>query len=221
MERELPKRPDLPANFMELVDDITKLCFVPSKNETVDVVFVFGNWSQKSQKPLHIEQLYRNNISKYFVLTGGKPTHDYSHLGSTAVADDVYAGLAEDIIENSIIHIQNRSINSVEDIELSMPFMANINKSTIGCVACNWAMGRQMMYLKKFFPTSDIYPLPYDTRLEDGSFLTASNWHHNTDGQKRLWGEIIRMKLYGERGDMAYPDDLRHKVDTVFSKIKP
>lgn len=221
MHKRIPKRPELPGNFEELIDDITPICFLPAQEEKVDVIFAFGTSHQYQAQAEHLSQLFATGISKNYIITGGSPHYEIIHSYGITEADRIYGLLPQDMRSECLINLETSSTNSVMNIKNSLGYLQPFANGRVGCVARNWAIGRQILHLKNFIANAEILSMPYVETFEDGSSLTNKNWHETQDGRSRLWGEILRLDYYSTLGDMAYPPDVKAQVNKVVQKAKP
>jgi uncharacterized SAM-binding protein YcdF (DUF218 family) len=213
MIREVPKAPYVPVHFSDLYADLTQACFGTGVIQPVGVVFAFGSWKRNNGIAEHLFKLYKAGVSRDFIITGGIPTADMGYV-SPPVADTIYAALPNEMKEACTIHIQNKSVNSLEDVVFAKPYLDLYFGQTIGCVARNWAFLRQRLTLEKFISGEHIKAMPYAEHIEGDTYLTAENWFNYEEYRQKIWGELLRIKLYGERGDIHYPDHIRQKIET-------
>jgi len=216
----IDKRPDLPENFSDFIAEFTEICFLPSQLQKVDVVFAFGTLAEYKLMADHLVNLYTSGICDKFILTGRAPEHIVHVNEGETEAELSYYSLPEKMRREANIILETKSTNSTQNIENSLPYLEPYKNGKIGCVARSWA-GRQMYHFKRFMPETESLFMPFDGMRADGMPFTAKDWYQNEDACKRVWGEIQRVKKYGEAGFMVYRDDLRQKIDNLFSKIKP
>lgn len=211
----VPRHPALPDHFNDLIKTITDIAFMKPSTEPVDIVFAFGSWNQYKALSKALTRIYETGLSRDFILTGGFPNNPEPGTPLISVTDRVLGVLPQTMQDSCTIHCQNKSTNSLEDAVFAQPYLEPYQTQTIGCVARNWAFRRQYLTLQKCVPHARILPLPYDEELTDGSVITSENWHLNTEFRSMVWGEILRIKFYGERGDIAYPPDICAKIEEM------
>jgi hypothetical protein len=59
--------------------------------------------------------------------------------------------------------------------------------------------------LKKFLPKIQIYQKTFNTKyITAKKDIDKNNWYTFKFGRERVWGEFLRIKKYGSRGDIEY-----------------
>lgn len=82
------------------------------------------------------------------------------------------------------------------------------------------AAGRGLLTLRHHLPKTQIFQAAYPTSYKgvEGN-LEVTNWTQTPTGIMRVWGELKRIKLYGERGDIYYGDEIRAQMEILEKEI--
>ncbi|NDE68352.1 hypothetical protein EB052_01960, partial [bacterium] len=82
--------------------------------------------------------------------------------------------------------------------------------------------GRVMLTLGKYVASGTVivagyeYSFPVDeTSISKLFMLSKSTWMRDRRCRERMWGEFLRIRKYGERGDIDYPDVVRGAVAEI------
>lgn len=84
----------------------------------------------------------------------------------------------------------------------------------VGFLGKTQSAGREFLILKKYLPNSEILQYTWIAQHYEQP-ITADSWHTFEQGRQRVWGEFLRIKKYGERGDIAYPEEVKEVVERI------
>ena len=93
-------------------------------------------------------------------------------------------------------------------------------ENKIGFIFPSYASQRGYLTLRRFLPRAQIIQFSYDAVYpESGRPISPEKWHTFDFGRRRVWGEFLRIRQYGQRGDIAYGEvkDLVEKIELSFS----
>ncbi|MBN8828384.1 MAG: hypothetical protein J0H68_06725 [Sphingobacteriia bacterium] len=83
-------------------------------------------------------------------------------------------------------------------------------------------MGRHYLTFKKYFPKTTLFYETYEpSYLNDNSTYTIKkeNWFLFPFSIQRIWGEFLRIKMYGNKGDIEF-EEVRNLVQEIERQIK-
>ncbi|MET3558462.1 uncharacterized SAM-binding protein YcdF (DUF218 family) [Streptococcus rupicaprae] len=207
MKPIISKTPAVPKMSQKDIEYLTDLIFGPGCEPALcDALFIFsgthhGHW----QKAI---EAYKKGYCQTIIVTGGKSLTGKPHpdwKGNTE-ADVIVSHLLKAGVPQNCIVSENRSTNSLENV-IHAKEIFNFNSIQSLMVICkSHATGRQLRTLDRHLP-KDIKFIPYsfDTTYQDVK-ITRHNWMLSEVGKSRVWGEYLRIKLYGERGDITSPE---------------
>lgn len=204
MHRELSKRPECPPLTAAEIADLTALCFeemvVP-----VDCLIVLGTSSDHAS---FAEQLiaYLESSDSEVILTGGSPCYGRepteSDLRNSEAATLLRKLERRKRFSSSVKLIEFASNNTLENVVNVKEAVAARGYTSVGLMAQSHACRRASMTAKRHLGSVDIGAvLPVNT-LQNGKVLDADNWHHHPNHREIVWGEVLRMNLYGARCDL-------------------
>lgn len=212
--------PDAPSH---LSDDLrillTELCFMKTeKLESVDLIFVCGNPSFQELAE-HISNLLHNKVSHKVMLTGGVTSHESMLKKPKSEARLIYEALLKiGMPENVDFFLEEDSLNTLENVLNALTILNFKNYNRLCFVFPAHGAKRAYLTLRKFLPDTKIFSAAYhDTYPNEGEPIKAESWHNSTFAIKRVWGEYLRIKEYGSRGDIAYDEvkDLVLQIEKV------
>ena len=117
------------------------------------------------------------------------------------------------------ICVDDASRHTVENITEAQKIFDFDNVQSISVVGMHYALQRQIQTLKSYFSDNKIYfPLPYVQTVNDHP-VSATQWHEQHDTRQLVWGEIMRLHLYEERGFIRLDPDVRKRMLDIFGKI--
>jgi uncharacterized SAM-binding protein YcdF (DUF218 family) len=196
---EIPREMPIPALSDEEVGLITRMTFFPSDPRPSDLFFLFGT-HQCDWKG--VADLYRSGFFPKIMLPG--------RVGPTLFSEDkpishhmrdhlLAAGLPVEVMM-----LEDRSMNTWEDVSLSLPILEGhgIHPSSIVFGAKAHHSGRCHLTLKKFFPDVPISAFTWPARY--GQTLVERDFWMETDvARSRVYGEYRRILAYSAKGDIA------------------
>jgi hypothetical protein len=115
---------------------------------------------------------------------------------------------------------ESKSRNTLENVTEALKVHDFSKYKKIMFIFKTHAAGRGYLTLKKFVSPSTVLiqktwaPIYPNTDKE----ITRDSWNSFDFGRSRVWGEFLRIKKYGERGDIFYDDktkDLVYKISEL------
>lgn len=225
MNMEIERNPTPPRLTKRTKELLTELCF--RKDDTlkkVDAVFVFASIAGIDTLVRLVEKTLSKNISNKVFFTGGvTPKALAEDLGiepASTEADTLLNALDLDKYRDLKVFVEKRSTNTLENVTETLKTPEFKNCESLLFLFKSHAAGRGYLTLRKFFRTAEILQQTFNTKYEKAEKeITRDNWHTFDFGRRRVWGEFLRIKKYGGRGDIEY-DEVRELVVKIESKIK-
>lgn len=220
MHRELPIHSVPPKLNYDLIERISTLCFQETDHSPSEALFIFGTWSQYQTWVKHVKWVLDKKIAPLVFINGGIPLKSKEiETHAKPAADRIleYINL-EDYPKTQFI-VEKTARHTLEEVQKSFKLYDFSKLKTISYIAKSHAATRQMLTLKKYAPKALFRPLPYDVKYPDESnrFITKNNWAEG-ESAYRVWAQFLRIKKYGERGDIAYPVEIKKQVDYIIDK---
>lgn len=222
---KIDRNPTTPKLTRKAKALITDLCF--RKNDAlkkVDGIFVYASLIGIEELANLLKKILEENIAKKVFITGG--------VTPKVLACDlnVKAKLTEaDLILNSIdtkkfkdirFYVEKKSTNTMENVTETWKNPEFRKCKSLLFIFKSHAAGRGYLTIKKYFPAINIIQQSFDTKYAGASKkITRNNWHTFPFGMTRVWGEFLRIREYGSRGDIEY-DSIRDLVIKIEKEIQ-
>lgn len=215
-KREISRYPESPILTPKLIQLLNQICFrkddsldilhtLNTKNAKTDAIFIFGTDVSPIELWATLDPLLQSNISDKIIFTGGYVDYDDTQPHSLSVARGMFDTVKHKIPENIEVVLQEKSKNTLEDVLFSLDLLAE--PKSICFVARNFHAGRAYLTLKKYLPGCNLYQKSIAEVLPDLSLMVSrDHWHEYPKQCALVWGEYLRIKKYGERGDIAFEE---------------
>ncbi|AIE85943.1 YdcF family protein [Fimbriimonas ginsengisoli] len=193
----IPREGEVPELSPHEIEQITRLVFIGSDPRPSEVLFVFGtvqgDWETMAR-------MLRDGDCERAILTGyiGPSVYDRG----LPIADEMREKLLAHGAPEDRIAVMNRSNNTLEDVEMSLPLLQGVSNILLAAKAHH--SGRCLLTLRRFFPEIPIHCLTVDAYYGD-ILVTRNNWTTTPLGRARVWGEYQRILAYSAKGDIASP----------------
>jgi len=216
--REIERNPKVPVLSEKLVKLLTKLCFrCDSTIELVDLIFVFGSSSSLKTLGKLTKDLLDQNISRKVFISGDGSL--YKGFGRFLSRPESFYVIKEinpkdyPVVE---FYSEDKSNNTLENVTEALKILDLSNFKSILFIAKSHASQRCYLTLRRFAPNTKLLQKTFD-RLYPGTNteLSHDTWHTFEYGRSRVWGEFLRIKKYGERGDIYYNNDISELVKHI------
>ncbi len=220
MKRDISLNPAVPELNDDLIALVSAVCFQPFDDRKSDALFVFGTWSSKHVLIDTIIKSLEKEIAPLVFINGGIPAFEKTGEDHISAADRIMAAINTGDYPNIQFIVENTAENTLEEVEKSLLLYDFSSLKTVSFIAKSHAATRQMLTLKRFLPWVTFRAIPYSPEYSDVDLenLNADNWFHDQGAIKRVWGQFLRIKKYGERGDIAYPPEIKEQIDYVISQ---
>lgn len=206
--REIVRTPEVPFITPEMIQLLNILCF--RKNDVlipkVDCIFIFGSAVSYKEIGDALNALLVENISQEIIISGGIVNYQESEPQILAESEMIYNTIMHCIPIHVNVVLEKKSQNSLENVMFSLDMLEKKPKS-VCFLGKSFHAGRAYLTLKKYLPNVNLYQRSVDpvfpSILEP---FNVNNWHYYSEFSSRVWGEFLRIKKYGERGDINYED---------------
>ncbi|MBY0544876.1 MAG: YdcF family protein [Gammaproteobacteria bacterium] len=216
MKREIPKKPAVPRLNNEMINALSMLCFREDNafnQDDLDTVFVFGTAVSLDKASEIILELTQKSSVKKLVLTGGSPTYHDSFQIQKAESLLLYDLIEDKLPKHVRVFLETKSHNCQENVTNSLEYLQESGR--IALVTKNFGMSRHYLTFKKHFPDKALFPQSFAALYPESEVLiTNENWYQHESHISRVWGEFLRIKSYGTRGDIIF-DEVKHWVDKI------
>lgn len=207
---EIERNPKTPKLTRKAKGLITKLCF--RKNNTlkkVDGVFVYSSLIGIEELAKLLKKILEKNITKKVFITGGVTpkglARDLRVKTKLTEADLILKLLDTEKFKDIKFYIEKKSTNTLENVTETWKNPEFRKCKSLLFIFKSHAAGRGYLTLRKFFPAINIIQQSFNTKYSKANKkITRNNWHTFSFGRSRVWGEFLRIREYGSRGDIEY-----------------
>lgn len=216
-----PKTPKLTRKAKGL---ITELCF--RRNNTlkkVDGIFVYSSLVGINKLTKLLKEILKKNLSKKVFITGGVTpkdlVRDLKVKTKLTEADLILNYINTKRFKDVRFFVEKKSTNTLENVTETLKNPEFRKCKSLLFIFKSHAAGRGYLTLRKFFPAVNIIQQSFDTKYPKAEQrITRKNWHTFSFGRSRVWGEFLRIKEYGSRGDIEY-DSVRDLITRIEKEI--
>ena len=202
-DRPIPREVAADDLSPEEIERITQTVFVAPESQPVDLLFIFGTSTIDNGI---LESVARDYQKGRFprVLVTGLSGRLYSETGKP-VAHIMRDELMARGVPSEVIHVQDRSTNTLEDVAFSLNVLEkhDISPESIAFLCKAHHSGRCLRTLRKFFPSQTLLSITY-TAEYDGVKVSKEDWYQREVSRGRVYGEYLRIIEYTRRGDIAH-----------------
>jgi hypothetical protein len=223
MNRQISKIPDTITCFNErLVFLLTELCFgVATPYAYVNLVFAYGTPFFFDQVALKIAYLLDNKLTNNVMIAGGVVVPPLEPFKAQPSEASMIYGKLKNMGNDVNIYLEENSQNTLENVINSLKILDFSNVDKIGFIYPSHAARRGYLTLRKFLPNAQIFQYTYDAHYPGDEYpISKDNWHIFDLGKKRVWGEFLRIKEYGQRGDIAYHEEIDNLIKQIDLNLK-
>lgn len=204
-KRSIPKLADAPPLTPDLISLLTQLCFIPNTLEKSDLIFVFGVSAGLPDLTAFLKGIIVQEISQKILITGGRPNFIDNPQLPKPEAEIIYDLISSIVPTHMQVVLETKAISTLENVALSKEKFGEMTFNTMTYVGRSLASRRCYLTLSKYFPETKFYSLSYDMEgTIEKKLITKDTWHLFEEGRSRVWGEYLRIKQYGELGDIDY-----------------
>lgn len=211
--RLVEKNPDYPHLSETAIKLLTQLCFKPDELQPADLIVNLSTATHLDLPAAIVESIVNQNLCHTLLSTGGIP--DYQDSFPTTFSESLLFlnALKPELKHQLTIYSEEKSRNFKENVIYGLQAIDFSKLKTVIYITKSHASGRAYLTLKKSCPNTQFlaqtYAPPYN-----GFRITRENWHRDERGKARVWGEYLRIKIYGSRGDIEY-DEVSSLIDQI------
>jgi hypothetical protein len=222
---EIERNPEPPKFNKKAIKLITKLCFRKNNNlKKVDGIFVYSSIAGIDRLVKLLNEILSEDISNKIFITGGiTPKHIKEDLGikpELTEADTLLGALDLGKYKDLEVFVERKSTNTLENVMESLKNPEFKECKSLLFIFKSHAAGRGYLTLRKFFPSVEIIQQSFNTKYDKAEKeITKDNWYTFDFGRRRVWGEYLRIKTYGTRGDIEY-EEVRDLVEEIEKEVK-
>ena len=223
---EIERNPEPPKLNKKAIQLITDLCFRKDDDlKKVDGIFVYSSIVGIDSLVKLLNDILSKQISNKIFITGGiTPQYIREDLGikpELTEADTLLGALNLDIYKDLNVFVERKSTNTLENVTETLKNSEFRECNSLLFVFKSHAAGRGYLTLRKFFPSIEILQRSFNTKYDMAEKeITRYDWHTFDFGRRRLWGEYLRIKEYGNREDIEYEEvkDLVEEIEKEINK---
>lgn len=215
--REVARTPTVPPMSLKIIQHLNILCFrtddiiIPK----VDCIFIFGSAVSYKEIGETLNSLLIQNLSQEILITGGIVNYQESDVNILSEAEMIYSAIKHHIPNFINVMLEKKSQHTLENVILSLD-MLDKKPNSICFIGKSFHSGRAYLTLKKYLPNVALYQRSVNPLFPSASMpLDINNWPHEPAFCARVWGEFLRIKKYGERGDIHYDSQTRNLVEQI------
>lgn len=180
------------------IEAITKLLFIETPLEPVDLIFVFGNdWLETMSA---VKSVHDQGISNRILISGHSASKDRSESEAHRFKE---RGLELGMPDSTFI-MEHNATNTKENFEFSLPLieeavgLTNIKRILFVCKTFHTR--RVLMTARNFLP-EDVTCLFLP--MIDERNIRSDNWWKDQTARERVMAEIRRIGEYTLKGDLS------------------
>lgn len=215
IKRDIPKVAQAPKLNDKAKKLLTELCFMEHQEGWADLIFVFGSRYGIDENAEIVHDLLERGLAKEVVLTGGSPEFDDLEQMSISEAELLLKKIRTEDFPHVTFYYEDKSHHTLANVTEAMQVVNFDYFDRIIYVAKSFASRRSHLSLEKHVPKKKLMSVTYDALYPDDTRrITRKNWHEFETGKGRVWGEFLRLKKYGEQGDIDIS-----KIDRLLKDI--
>jgi hypothetical protein len=216
MHREIPKFVDCPTLTPELTRLLSTLVYLPNhKPEKSDAILIFGNRNYE-ETASQLQQLIDLKISRNIIISGGNPKfEDFKQSAIQTESQHIFSHLKKPLNQKIHILLEEEASNTAENVTRSLSLLPKDLTSLT--YICLWYISqRAYLSLLKYLPQHVKYFQYALPRKENAEIVIGPDtWTASDMGRNRTYAEYLRLKLYCQRGDIEYPDNVKKLVTEI------
>ncbi len=220
-QRQIPRNPPSPKLNEEIIRLLTQLCFRQDNiiTEPVDLIFLFSTHTIVEKTANSISRLLDKDISKKVFITGGFPNYSDVKRNTTPESELILSNINRSKFPDVIFYKEEKSRNTLENVTEALKVLNFSNYKRVLFIFKSHAAGRGYLTLRKYLPNSLLIQQTNSAEYRDLKVpISRSNWFTSKFAQERVFGEFLRIKEYGKRGDIEF-DEVRDLVNRIDKSI--
>ncbi|MEJ5053417.1 YdcF family protein [Sphingobacterium sp. MYb382] len=213
--REINKIPIPPVMSADMIAALTKLCFFSAALRSADVLFVFGSHIRHREIAHIITDILHEHLIPTVILTGGIADYKATQYVPQAESSLLFELLPKNEFSHTTFILEAASKNTLENVQNAMMLFDFDDVKKVLFISHAYAARRAALTLKRYLPDVSFGNYPVVIPSIDSDFsLSKQEWYKTEYGRSIVWGEYLRIKTYGERGDFPI-GNVRELMDNV------
>lgn len=213
--REIVKVPQSPDMDAELIAALTNLCFQEESLVSSDLLFVFGSNVQHREIAGVISYMLNMELVNQVLITGGVANYKDSFYKKEAESEQIKSFIPMEKYGDKQVYTENKSKNIIENIVEARKVFSFKNIRSMTFLSHSYASTRAALSLKRFFPSIALHCIPLPLPTDYLKYpISKQMWSKTEYGRGLVWGEYLRLKTYGERGDFPITE-IRNSLDHI------
>lgn len=199
----IPREPGTEDLTPAEIAQITQAVFAEPQYAPADLLFVFGTSTLDQPLLDRLAQACCQGDFPHLLVTGGPVGRAYFETGRPLARLLEEQFLRRGVPPDQIL-VQDRSTNTLEDVTFGRELLRQhqLEPQQIAFLSKSHHSGRCLRTLRKFYPSAPLYPIMFDAEYE-GTRVSRQDWWLKPVAKSRVYGEFLRIKKYGDRGDIA------------------
>lgn len=215
-KREIPRHPKVPELSEKAVELLSELCFRPDDElKSADFLFVFGTPRFIKETAHEVEYLLSQDFTRKVVITGGKPNYEDNEMVKDSESEQILARINESKFPHVDFLLDKISRNTLENVIEGLKLVDIDKLKRVIYLYKTHDSTRGYLTLKKFLPDVELLQHTFAPNYGYEESLARDTWHRNEDYRQRVWGEFLRIQLFGGRGDISYPEGVKELVEEI------
>lgn len=215
-KREIPRHPKVPELSEKAVELLSELCFRPDDElKSADFLFVFGTPRFIKETAHEVEYLLSQDFTRKVVITGGKPNYEGSKEATVAESEQILNTINTKKFFGTEFFLDKTSRNTLENVKEGLKQVSVGSLRRVIYLYKTHDSTRGYLTLKKFLPDVELLQHTFAPNYGYEESLARDTWHRNEDYRQRVWGEFLRIQLFGGRGDISYPEGVKELVEEI------
>ncbi len=214
--REIAKIPKVPPLTTKAVKLLGSLCFRKNsiKIPSVDCLLIFGTAVSFKELAFSFEVLMKNTSAKKILVTGGKEEYPDARKHDLPESEMIFAEIKDFIPKKTDVILEKKSQNTYENLLFGLEMLERPIPS-VCFVTKSFHSQRAYLTLKKFLGESKIFQSTYDPIYPSvGKKFCEQDWFEHPEYLSRVWGEFLRIRQYGTRGDLPL-DEVKETIHEI------
>lgn len=206
-KREIPKNPQAPNLNKQAIELLTDLCF--RRDDSIEIngaenIFVFGTCISVDEAIYCTLDAIDKAGAKSLILSGGIADYSDSYKVGQPESQYFYNLIKDKLPAGIEVKVEVVSKNCLENITYSLPYLSVIKDSSLIFITKSLAAGRSYLTLKKYLPKVKLLQRSFDAAYpENNKVISRNTWFNDRHSINRVYGEFLRIKVYGSRGDIV------------------
>ena len=187
---------------------ITQTVFIEPDFHSADLLFIFGT-SYIDNEILEVLSVDCNQgLFPKVLVTGKVPYTDVGGRMQYETEKPVASIMCDELVVRGVpsdrILVQDRSTNTLEDVQFSLDILSeyNVSPRTIAFLCKAHHSGRCLRTLRKFFPLHPLWPITYEAQY-GGVRVSKNDWYDHSVSRGRVYGEYLRILKYTAKKDIV------------------